>query len=63
MQSIFSKLGADGEPIHDERGKIRKVPNYREPSLKFKRCSQGKRDAGSQPACNDRENDGKAAGD
>lgn len=31
MQSNFSKLGADGEPIYDERGKVQKGPNYWKP--------------------------------
>jgi predicted HAD superfamily Cof-like phosphohydrolase len=28
MRSNFSKLGADGKPIYDERGKVQKGPNY-----------------------------------
>ena len=31
MQSNFSKLGADGLPIYDERGKVQKGPNYYKP--------------------------------
>lgn len=31
MQSNFSKLGADGNPIYDERGKVQKGPNYWKP--------------------------------
>lgn len=31
MQSNFSKLGADGKPIYDERGKVMKGPNYWKP--------------------------------
>lgn len=31
MQSNFSKLGADGKPIKDERGKFLKGPNYWRP--------------------------------
>jgi len=31
MQSNFSKLGADGKPIKDERGKFLKGPNYWKP--------------------------------
>jgi predicted HAD superfamily Cof-like phosphohydrolase len=31
MQSNFSKLGEDGEPIYDERGKFQKGPNYWKP--------------------------------
>ena len=35
MQSNFSKLGEDGKPIYDERGKIMKGPNYWKPELKI----------------------------
>ena len=28
MKSNFSKLGTDGYPIHDERGKVLKGPNF-----------------------------------
>lgn len=31
MQSNFSKLGLDGKPIYDERGKVQKGPNYWKP--------------------------------
>ena len=31
MQSNFSKLGADGKPIYDERGKVQKGPGYWKP--------------------------------
>ncbi|MHA0110778.1 hypothetical protein ACXYUI_27030, partial [Klebsiella pneumoniae] len=31
MQSNFSKLGADGKPFYDERGKVMKGPNYWKP--------------------------------
>jgi predicted HAD superfamily Cof-like phosphohydrolase len=31
MQSNFSKLGADGNPIYDARGKVLKGPNYWKP--------------------------------
>ncbi len=31
MASNFSKLGADGEPIYDERGKVLKGPGYWKP--------------------------------
>ena len=36
MQSNFSKLGEDGEPIYDDRGKVMKGPGYwkPEPALK-----------------------------
>ena len=35
MKSNFSKMGADGKPIYDERGKLQKGPNYwkQEPKL------------------------------
>ena len=35
MQSNFSKLGADGKPIYDERGKVQKGPNYWKPEPKI----------------------------
>jgi predicted HAD superfamily Cof-like phosphohydrolase len=35
MQSNFSKLGPDGEPIYDERGKVMKGPNYWKPEPKI----------------------------
>jgi len=31
MNSNFSKLGEDGKPIYDERGKVMKGPNYFKP--------------------------------
>jgi predicted HAD superfamily Cof-like phosphohydrolase len=31
MESNFSKLGADGEPVYDERGKVMKGPTYWKP--------------------------------
>jgi predicted HAD superfamily Cof-like phosphohydrolase len=36
MQSNFSKLGVDGKPIYDERGKVMKGPNYWKPEPKIK---------------------------
>lgn len=36
MQSNFSKLGADGNPIYDERGKVQKGPNYWKPEPKIR---------------------------
>ncbi len=36
MQSNFSKMGADGKPIYDERGKVTKGPNYWKPEPKIK---------------------------
>ncbi|HXA46361.1 MAG TPA: pyrophosphatase [Burkholderiaceae bacterium] len=35
MQSNLSKLGADGLPIYDERGKVQKGPNYWKPEPKI----------------------------
>jgi predicted HAD superfamily Cof-like phosphohydrolase len=42
MQSNFSKLGADGKPIYDERGKVQKGPNYWKPEPKIQVCLQAK---------------------
>lgn len=36
MQSNFSKLGADGLPIYDERGKVQKGPSYYTPEPEIK---------------------------
>ena len=36
MQSNFSKLGADGKPIYDERGKVQKGPGYWKPEPQIK---------------------------
>jgi len=38
MQSNFSKLGADGKPIYDERGKVQKGPGYWKPEPKIQAC-------------------------
>lgn len=35
MDSNFSKLGADGNPIYDERGKVMKGPSYWKPEPKL----------------------------
>lgn len=35
MASNFSKLGQDGEPIYDHRGKVQKGPNYWAPEAKI----------------------------
>ena len=40
MQSNFSKLGADGKPIYDERGKVMKGPNYWKPEPKISELLQ-----------------------
>jgi predicted HAD superfamily Cof-like phosphohydrolase len=42
MQSNFSKLGADGKPIYDERGKVQKGPNYWKPEPKIQACLQAR---------------------
>ena len=34
QQSNMSKLGKDGKPIYNEKGKVMKGPNYSEPDLK-----------------------------
>ena len=34
QRANMSKLGADGKPIYNEKGKVMKVPNYSEPNLK-----------------------------
>lgn len=36
MQSNFSKLGADGQPIYDDTGKVLKGPNYWRPEPRLK---------------------------
>lgn len=42
MQSNFSKLGADGKPIYDERGKVLKGPNYWKPEPKIQALLESK---------------------
>jgi predicted HAD superfamily Cof-like phosphohydrolase len=37
MSSNFSKLGPDGKPIYDERGKVLKGPNYWKPEPMIRR--------------------------
>ncbi len=34
QRSNMSKLGADGKPIYNEKGKVMKGPSYSEPNLK-----------------------------
>jgi predicted HAD superfamily Cof-like phosphohydrolase len=34
QRANMSKLGKDGKPIHNEKGKVMKGPNYLEPNLK-----------------------------
>ena len=34
QRSNMSKLGKDGKPIYNEKGKVMKGPNYSEPNLK-----------------------------
>jgi len=36
MSSNFSKLGADGKPVYDERGKVMKGPGYWKPEPQIK---------------------------
>jgi hypothetical protein len=36
MESNFSKLGADGQPLYDERGKVMKGPGYWRPEAKIR---------------------------
>ena len=43
MQSNFSKLGADGMPIYDERGKVMKGPHYWKPEPKIRELLEGQR--------------------
>lgn len=41
MESNFSKLGADGKPIYDERGKVQKGPNYWKPEPELSNMLEG----------------------
>ena len=34
QRANMSKLGKDGKPIYNEKGKVMKGPNYKEPNLK-----------------------------
>jgi hypothetical protein len=45
MQSNFSKLDANGQPIYDERGKVMKGPHYWKPEPKIKALLQGLMDS------------------
>lgn len=40
MQSNFSKLDAEGQPIYDERGKVMKGPHYWKPEPKISELLQ-----------------------
>jgi hypothetical protein len=42
MQSNFSKLDEEGNPIYDERGKVMKGPNYWKPEPKIREYIEGK---------------------
>lgn len=43
MQLNFSKLGVDGKPIYDERGKVQKGPGYWKPEPKIQQLlAEGK---------------------
>lgn len=41
MDSNFSKLGPDGEPLYDERGKLLKGPGYWKPEPKIAEYLRG----------------------
>ena len=41
MESNFSKLGADGKPIYDERNKVQKGPAYYKPEPKISALLNG----------------------
>lgn len=41
MESNFSKLGADGQPIYDLRGKVQKGPNYWKPEPRIRALIAG----------------------
>ena len=43
MESNFSKLGSDGEPIYDQRGKVMKGPDYWKPEPKIRQLLEGSR--------------------
>lgn len=49
MESNFSKLGEDGLPIKDERGKFLKGPNYWKPEPKIKELILGRMKQGEKP--------------
>lgn len=51
MASNFSKLGADGKPIYDERGKVLKGPSYWKPEPMIQRLiqAQARQAAKSRP--------------
>jgi predicted HAD superfamily Cof-like phosphohydrolase len=40
MRSNYSKLGADGKPIYDDRGKVQKGPGYWKPEPKITQMLQ-----------------------
>ena len=42
MDSNFSKMGVDGLPIYDERGKLQKGPNYWRPECRISEMLQKK---------------------
>lgn len=49
MESNFSKLGEDGLPIKDERGKFLKGPNYWKPEPKIKELILERMKQGEKP--------------
>lgn len=49
MQSNFSKLGEDGQPIYDERGKVQKGPGYWKPEPRIAELLKSLKDPGTEP--------------
>lgn len=45
MRSNFSKMGADGNPIYDDEGKLQKGPGYYKPEPKIYAALEGRVDA------------------
>lgn len=50
MESNFSKLGEDGKPIHDPRGKVGKGPNYWKPEPRIRELLKSRLAAGKEVA-------------
>ena len=44
MESNFSKMGEDGKPIYDERGKLQKGPQYWKPEPKIEKMLRNRID-------------------
>lgn len=49
MESNLSKLGADGQPIKDARGKVLKGPNFFPPEPKIRELLSAKMAAATEP--------------